>query len=129
MGYTVTENGSAYDRGVAAGEIAARLANHDQHFANINGSVNRLADDLSALRLELQRQADAASAERQAVVAVAEALRQAELTRQETLKETRAVRQDTAQRRWSPLMRLAAVIGALAALAGIIAAFLANVHH
>ena len=125
MGYTVTENGSAYDRGVAAGEIAARLANHDMHFANINGSVLRLADDLAALRLELQRQADMASAERQAVVAVAEALKQAELTRQEQLRETRAVRQDTAQLRWSPLMRFAAVIGTLAAVAGIALAVLA----
>jgi preprotein translocase subunit Sss1 len=73
-GLTVTENGRAYDDGYAAGGINARLANHDLHFKNINGSIDHLASELTLTRLELQKQADAAQAARDAVVAAAQVL-------------------------------------------------------
>lgn len=32
-----------YHRGYTAGDVASRLANHDRHFASIDGSINELA--------------------------------------------------------------------------------------
>lgn len=50
----------AFDRGHIAGEIATRLADHDRHFDEINGSIGRFADEMQRLRLEVQRLADQA---------------------------------------------------------------------
>jgi hypothetical protein len=45
----------AFDRGHVAGAIAARLKAHDEHFAKINGSVERTADELGGVKLALER--------------------------------------------------------------------------
>lgn len=99
-----------YDRGHVAGGIDARLATHDRHFAAINGSVDRMGTELAGVKLALQRLADAADADRRTVVSTAQALKEAEDTR-------RAAGSD----RWSPWQKLAVLIGALSALAGIVA--------
>jgi hypothetical protein len=117
MGYTVTDNGSDYDRGHAAGEISERLREHDHHFMRINGSMEKVATRLGDLILQVQRLADAAEADRQTVVTTAAALKDAD-----------AARRDSSETRWSPLMRLGIATGVLAALASVLAIVLANFH-
>lgn len=128
MGYTVTENGSQYDRGVAAGEISQRLKEHDQHFSKINGSIERqvetntrlrteLTESIATLTLAIQRMSDAMTANEATVIKTAAALKDAE-----------EARRDRSETSWSPLTRLSLVIGIIAALATI-AIVLANVIH
>lgn len=99
---------TAYERGVAAGEIAARLANHDRHFAAINGSLADLAHEMHDLTLAVQRLGDQAAASATTVVATAAALANAEKARRE--QSTRS---------WTPFQRLLAVLGVGVALAGL----------
>lgn len=100
-----------YDRGRTAGGIDARLAGHDKHFAAINGSLRDMATELAGVKMQLQRLADAADADRRTVVTTAAALKDAE-----------AARRDTTADRWSPWQKAVALVGALAALAGIVLA-------
>lgn len=94
-----------YARGVAEGQILERLAGHDDHFRQINGSMARVADEMHQLVLQVQRLGDAAESDRQTVVKTAAAL-----------KEASAARQDTSEQRWSPMLRLFAAVSAVAAL-------------
>lgn len=102
----------AYDRGVVAGEIAARLAGHDKHFASINGSLAKIAEEMHGLRLAVQRLGDQAEANAATVLTTAKALKEAE-----------EARRDKSDQSWSPWQKLFAGLGALAALAGIVALF------
>src|SRR5260370_17609254 len=84
MGYTVTENHSEFDRGVAAGEIAARLASQDRILAGQDRTLaaqNRSLADISTtvhdLAMKLQRLADASAADRETVKSTAAALKAA----------------------------------------------------
>ena len=95
---------SSYDRGHVAGEIAARLADHDRHFAAINGSMGRLADEMHALVLGVQRLGDAADADRATVKTTATALKDAD-----------DARRDSTDQRWSPKAKLIAAVAAVAA--------------
>jgi hypothetical protein len=111
---------SEFDQGRAAGEIAERLRGHDQHLARINGSMDRVADRLEALVrgnqelvLAVQRLGDAASSDRATVLTTAKALKDAD-----------DVRRDKTETRWSPMTRLLAVIGTLAALIAAIVAYI-----
>ena len=97
-----------YRRGLVAGEIAARLADHDQHLAKINGSMNDVARALHVLTLAVQRLGDQADANAKTVIATASALEKAD-----------AARRAQSETSWSPLTRLGVVVGALAALVGI----------
>jgi hypothetical protein len=108
---------AAYDRGHTAGEISARLAGHDKHFATINGSLIDLAAEMKAVNLQLQRMADAMQADRERALATATALREAD-----------EARRATGERHWTPLTRVAVLVTTLAALAGI-AAFLITTFH
>jgi len=47
-----------YNRGVDAGKIDARLAGHDQHFAKINGSIEKMANEMHNLVLAVQQLKD-----------------------------------------------------------------------
>lgn len=105
----------AYDRGAAAGEIAARLAGHDKHFATINGSLAEIAKEMHALTLAVQRLGDQAVSRDATVVTTAAALKDAE--------EARRSKDDQS---WSPVARLFAVLGALAALAAVAGLILAR---
>lgn len=66
----------AYDRGHVAGEIAARLTNHDKHFEMINGSLTDIAKRLGEFRLSLQKQNDLREADQAMAVALATALKE-----------------------------------------------------
>jgi len=87
----------AYDRGREAGEIHARLAGHDQHFAAINGTIARFGDEMHELVLAVQRLGDQALA-RQAVEDAATAALAA-----------------AAAARWSPVAKALAVLSVLIA--------------
>lgn len=73
--------GADYDRGhvagQVAGEISARLANHDKHFTAINGSLDRIATELAAMNLTLQRIDGQRSSDRTGAETTAHALRTA----------------------------------------------------
>jgi hypothetical protein len=98
------ENTDSYDRGHAAGEIAARLAGHDKHFAAINGSLADLATEMHSLTLAVQRLGDQSVARDATTLATAAALREAE--------EARRSKSDTS---WSPWAKVFATIAAVAA--------------
>jgi hypothetical protein len=99
---------SDFDRGHIAGGIAERLAGHDKHFATINGSLEKIARELHAFALAMQRLADQAEAREATAVATATALREAE-----------SARRAHSDRRWSPWAKLLAVAAVLVAAAGV----------
>jgi hypothetical protein len=99
----------AFDRGVTAGEIAARLANHDTHFASINGHIGDLVGEIHGMRLDVQRLVDQAEASALTVLATAKALR--------TADETRIT---SSNRSWSPWFRAFAVLSAVATVLSIL---------
>jgi ABC-type transporter Mla subunit MlaD len=116
----VPPDDSDYDRGVAAGEILQRLAGHDQHFARINGSVDRSADRLDTvvtridgLMLAVQRLGDTIAANEATVVTTAQAL-----------KEAKEASDKASERHWTPFQRWVVAIGALAALIAAVGYFL-----
>ena len=98
----------AYDRGHLAGKIDARLANHDQHFAVINGSLEKVAVALAAQTLAIQQLADQAKADAVTRVATATALKDAE-----------DVRRDKSDQSWTPVQRIIALVAAAASVLSI----------
>lgn len=98
-------NQDAFNRGKDAGKVDQRLEGHDVHFATINGSIARLADNVSALVLVVQRLADKFDASEVRVVATAAALKEADVARR-----------DKADQSWSPLARWSAAIAIVTAL-------------
>jgi hypothetical protein len=106
-----SDDDDAYNRGHAAGGIAERLDSHDRHFASINGSLAEVARQMHQLVLAVQRLGDQAESNAKTVVTTAAALEKAE-----------SARRARAERSWSPIARLATVLGTLAAVAGAFAA-------
>lgn len=51
----MADDSSEYERGHLAGEVSARLAGHDAHFAAINGSIDRLGVAVEQLNTGIQR--------------------------------------------------------------------------
>lgn len=103
----------AFARGHAAGVIASRLAQHDAHFAVINGSIDRFAREMQAMVLGIQRLSDQAEAARLVAAATASALKDAEDTRR-----------SQAESKFAPWSRMAVLIGALIAIMGFGATYL-----
>ena len=68
----------AYERGAVAGEISARLAGHDKHFATINGNLVDMTKEIHDLTLAVQRMGDLMASEERTV----DKLEDAALTRQ-----------------------------------------------
>ena len=111
-------NGAQFYRGVAAGEIAQRLKEHDTHLNKINGSMGDVAEKLGVLTLQMQRMEDAMTANEATVLKTASAL-----------KAAYDARRDQSTQRWSPLARIAATVGALAGAAGAGAGLWSTFHH
>lgn len=109
----------AYKRGVAAGEIARRLAEHDEHLNRINGSMERVASMLGDLTLELQRQGDRTVAAIQQLRDQRTADAATVVTTATALESERKARSDRSSDSWTPMARVLAVLGGLAALAGV----------
>lgn len=95
----------AAERGFVAGQIDARLAGHDKHFADINGSIGRLADEVHVLNLNVQRLADDAKASARTVITTAAALKEA------------------SEKSWTPFQRGLAIAAVLAAVVGLFLAY------
>jgi hypothetical protein len=104
---------SAYDRGHLAGRIDARLADHDKHFATINGSIADVAKALSALTMAVQRLGDQAVSDAATRITTAAALKDAD-----------AARRDKSEQSWSPLQKVMTTLGALATVAGTVAVYI-----
>jgi hypothetical protein len=100
-----------------AGEIAARLAGHDKHFASINGSLADIAKEMHGLTLAVQRLSDQAISRDATVVTTAAALKDAE-----------EARRGLSEQSWTPVSRVLAVLGGLAALAAVVGLYLALTH-
>jgi len=108
----MAEQDDAYDRGHLAGEINARLAGHDQHFASINGSLADIANEMHGLKLAVQRLGDQAASDATTRISTAAALKDAE--------EARRAKTDQS---WSPWAKLIAVILALVAVVSLYVAW------
>lgn len=106
----------AYDRGHLAGEIAARLAGHDEHFRDINGQIKMLITETHDLVLAVQRLADQAIADAKTRVSTAEAVEKARKEAADALESERVIRRDRSDTAWSPVAKAAALLGALAAV-------------
>jgi multidrug resistance efflux pump len=117
MPKTSPDDQSEYDRGVAAGQVLARLDSHDQHLSKINGSMDIVAHELKTLNMNVQRMNDAADADRAKAVVVADALDKAD-----------AARDKAAVRRWTPIERLIGMLFALVSLASLAAWLVVHVH-
>jgi len=116
MGH-MPDDQTEYERGVAAGQVLSRLDSHDQHLNKINGSMERVADELKLLNLNVQHMADAAEADRAKAVVVAEAL------------EKEAAKRDKLNaRRWTPVDRIIGIVFALVALASLAAWLIVHFH-
>jgi hypothetical protein len=98
----------AFDRGTAAGQITARLAEHDKHFARINGSLETMASEMHAVNLGLQGLRDEAVASRATVLTTAAALKAAD-----------DARRDKTEQSWSPMTRLGAVVASAVGVIGL----------
>ncbi len=112
----MTDPAGEYERGVTAGGIEARLAGHDRHFAAINGSLVKVAENgadhvraINDLTLAVQRLADQADANARTVITTTAALKDAE-----------EARRSLGDRAWTPWQRLIAVIGGLVSLSVLI---------
>jgi hypothetical protein len=99
---------AAERRAFAAGQIDARLAGHDEHFARINGSIERLADEMHLMNLVVQRLADDAKANEATVIKTAAALKDADIARREKSDSS-----------WTPFQRGIAVVVAATAVIGL----------
>jgi hypothetical protein len=94
-----------YERGVAAGQVLARLDSHDSHLGKINGSMERVADELARVRgqnaellLTIQRLSDSAESDRKTVVTTATALEKAD-----------EARRNQEEAGWTPMQRMAII--------------------
>jgi ABC-type transporter Mla subunit MlaD len=108
----------AFERGAKAGEIQARLAGHDTHFASINGSLGQIVGELRSLNLAVQHLSDQASANAATVITTAAALKDAEDARRDQSVQT-----------WTPWARTLALLGGLVAIMAIIADIVLYVRH
>lgn len=103
MSESSESNRDAYARGMIAGEIAgeisARLAGHDRHFAAINGHLGDLAGEFRELRLIVQQLRDQAVARDEATK-----------TSLQIMDQKREVARDD---RWLPWVKVYALISTL----------------
>jgi hypothetical protein len=120
------EDSGAFDRGVAAGEIAQRLKEHDTHFARLNGHLGDVATRLSGIEMQMQRMADAMESDRATVVTTASAVEKERESTAQAVEKARMTQRDQSERRWSPLQRWGTVFGIVVAIASVVAIVLAN---
>jgi len=109
---------SAYERG----RSEARLDQHEERLDKLNGSLDRFATEMSGLKLGVQRLGDQADSDAATRLATAAALKE---EREATASALRAST-ERAERRWTPAMRLGALLGSFATvIATAVAVYLA----
>jgi len=117
-----TELQNAYERGRKAGQVDSSLTQHEERLDKINGSLDRFATEMSELKLGVQRLGDEARSAATTVLATAKALKD---EREATAAALRAT-VDRSERKWTPMMRLTAVMGSLPAfMTGTVTIYLA----
>jgi hypothetical protein len=109
-----TEQQNAFARGEKAGQVDYTLADHGGRLDKINGSMGRLADEMAGVKLGVQRLGDEFRAAAATALATAQALKDERVATADALKAST----ERAERRWTPAMRLTALLGSLAALTG-----------
>jgi anti-sigma-K factor RskA len=107
-----------YARGVIAGEINARLAQHDKHFADLNGSVDRMERGVADLVLKFSKMADGMTSRDEKAIATALALKEAEDRRRAQ-----------ADQKWSVWQKVFASLSGFAAVGTCVAVILTLLHH
>ena len=108
------EQQNAYELGRKAGQVDSSLDQHEERLDKINGSMGRLADEMAGIKLGVQRLGDQADSDASTRLATAAALKE---EREATASALRAST-ERANQRWTPAMRLTALLGSLAALTG-----------
>jgi hypothetical protein len=113
-----------YDRGIQD----QRLKGHDDHFTKINGSIGDMVgeirgvkEEMSGLRLDLQRLTDAVASNQKTVATTAAAVEAERKSTADAVENQRTTLRDSVERRWSPLTRMVAVVTLASALSGLIA--------
>jgi len=99
----------AYDRGVDAGMVTAKLAEHEGHLERINGSIGHFAEEIHGLTLAVQGLRDDARATAATTITTAEALEKAE-----------SARRDKAESAWSPVAKRLVVVGAIVGILAVV---------
>lgn len=119
----------AYDRGTVAGAIEARLAGHDKHFARINGSLERIADEMHTLNLNVQQLADQTLSRDQRLEDQAVSRDATVVSTAAALKDAEQARRDKSESTWTPFARIAVALSTIAGIIGIALAIYANARH
>jgi hypothetical protein len=107
-----------FERGKDAGEISARLRQHDQHFTEINGSIAKMGSEMHQLNLKLQQVIDDGVNRDKTTMATALAL-----------KDEESRRRMAAELKWGRFQKVFAVLAGLAALVTVISVLIALFHH
>ena len=128
------QDDNAYDRGHAAGEIAgdiaARLNRHDDHFTRINGSLEKMVLRFEEMiesdhtrTLAIQRLIDQQATSAREVVTTAKALKDTVDSTATALKEAADARRTQTEQSFTPWQRLGVgvliVSGLIAVIVGI----------
>jgi len=109
------EQQAAYERGRKAGQVDSSLDQHKERLDKLNGSLARFADEMAGLQLGVQRLGDQADSDAATRLATAAALKE---EREATASALRASTERSNQR-WTPTMRLTALVSAIAGAAAL----------
>lgn len=111
----MTESASSaeYDRGVADGRVAAKLAEFDNHFRKINGSVDRSAETQHQLTLAVER-----------LIEQGRARDEAQVERDKMALAMAVALEKRGDRAWAPWQRSITVALALLSVASLLLAVL-----
>lgn len=112
-----------FERGHVAGQIAQRLAGHDEHFRRINGSIDLNIAAMEAVRLELVTLRLDAAAREERLTATALALASQTSERREALKAETEASDRVRERSWSPVGKALAVAAVIIAALGLVLAY------
>jgi len=110
----------AYARGMAAGTVEERLREYGRHFDRINGSIDHNTEVLNELVLAVQQLRDRQIASDETRITTAAALRDNTVSTASALKDAEQARRERSTQAWTPLARLLAVLGGLAAVAAVV---------
>jgi hypothetical protein len=113
----LTADGSEFQRGRDAGTVAEKLAQHDRHFTAINGSIERLGNEMHQMNLTMQAIRDEARSRDSTTLATAEALKDAD-----------DAQRDIAARKWANFQKVFAAAAGLASVITVISIFLTLFH-
>ena len=101
------EQQTAFERGRKSGQTDSTLEQHEDRLDKINGSLARFADEMSGLKLGVQRLGDEAHSAAATLIATAKALKD---EREATAAALR-LSTERSVRRWTPAAQVATILG------------------